>query len=398
MGWFKQLLKPNKDSRDMSQHPTRESAVAIATKEANFPDGINIWYTPDDATVDICFVHGLSGNRDKTWTGSTSSEPWPAVILPSELPNARLMTFGYDAYTVRRQVASTNRLEDHANSLLKDLADIRLTTSSTTRRLIFVAHSFGGIVCKAAIIKSQYSPELHFREIFDSITSIAFMGTPHRGSWIANWAVTPARALGYVKSTNTNLLQVLNTDNEHLDHISLRFLEMLRALSKSGREIRITCFFEELPMPGYGCIVNKESATFAGYQSVSIHKNHSDMVKFSSPEDNGFKRLLGELKRWEQPNTSFGLEHTRSAETATDPRQVARAKPTPPTSSATTGHPTGWTDDDPGKERTPNAASFSQSGSGTQFYMAPGAQNNSGRGQIFNGGNFSGSVTFGSHE
>ncbi|KIL89240.1 hypothetical protein FAVG1_07634 [Fusarium avenaceum] len=381
----------------MFQHPTRESAAIIASKEATFPDGITTWHTPTDASVDICFVHGLSGDRDKTWTGGTSSEPWPAVILPSLLPNARLMTFGYDAYAVGKPVASTNRLEDHANSLLKDLSDVRNSTSSTTRRLIFVAHSFGGIVCKAAMIKSQNSPENHFREIFNSVTSIAFMGTPHRGSWIANWAKTPARALGYVKSTSTNLLQVLSTDNEYLDYIGVTFLEMLRALSKGGREIRITCFFEELPMRGYGCIVSRESATFAGYQSVSIHGNHSNMVKFASPEDNGFKRLLGELKRWEQPDTSFGLEHARSDETATDPRQVAGAKPTPPTSSTTTGIPTGRTDDNPGRERTPGPASFSQSGgSGAQFYMAPGALNNTGSGNIFNGGEFSGPFTFGS--
>ncbi|KAM0188812.1 hypothetical protein ACHAPA_006494 [Fusarium lateritium] len=382
----------------MSLHPAQDLAATTTTKEAYFPDGIKIWHSPTDARVDICFVHGLAGNRDKTWTGSASSEPWPAAFLPSELPNARLMTFGYDAYTLRRQVASTNRLEDHANSLLKDLSDVRWSTSSTTRRLIFVAHSFGGIVCKAAMIKSQTSPEPHFREIFDSITSIAFMGTPHRGSWLADWASIPAQVLGYVKSTNTSLLQVLNTDNEHLDHINVGFLEMLRALSKGGREIKITCFFEELPMPRCGRIVNRESATFAGYQSVSIHGNHSDMVKFAFPEDNGFRRLLGELNRWQQPDASFDPQHTRSDETAT--RHVVRYNPTPPTSSTATGHdhPAGWTNDDSGRERTPGAASFSQSGSGTQFYMSPGAQNNTGRGQIFNGGNFSGSVTFGGRD
>ena len=36
-----------------------------------------------------------------------------------------------------------------------------------------------------------------------------------------------------------------------------------------------------------------------GYTSISIHANHRDMVKFGSAEDTGFKRLLGELVRWE---------------------------------------------------------------------------------------------------
>lgn len=28
-----------------------------------------------DATVDICFVHGLTGNRESTWTAAGQSEP-----------------------------------------------------------------------------------------------------------------------------------------------------------------------------------------------------------------------------------------------------------------------------------------------------------------------------------
>ena len=43
----------------------------------------------------------------------------------------------------------------------------------------------------------------------------------------------------------------------------------------------------------------KKSAIFKGYSSISIYANYSNMVRFGSVEDNGFKRLLGELTRWE---------------------------------------------------------------------------------------------------
>jgi hypothetical protein len=52
-------------------------------------------------------------------------------------------------------------------------------------------------------------------------------------------------------------------------------------------------------LPGVGKVVSKESATLEGYSSISIHDNHRDMVRFGAAEDNGFKRLLGELIRWE---------------------------------------------------------------------------------------------------
>jgi len=33
-----------------------------------------------------------------TWTDRDASEPWPKALLPSEIPTARALTFGYDAY------------------------------------------------------------------------------------------------------------------------------------------------------------------------------------------------------------------------------------------------------------------------------------------------------------
>lgn len=58
-------------------------------------------------------------------------------------------------------------------------------------------------------------------------------------------------------------------------------------------------FFLELPLPVFGRVVSKESATFEGYNPITIHADHRNMVKFGSAEENGFKRLLGELMRWE---------------------------------------------------------------------------------------------------
>jgi hypothetical protein len=48
-----------------------------------------------------------------------------------------------------------------------------------------------------------------------------------------------------------------------------------------------------------GTVVSKESATLEGQPSMSIRANHRDMVNFGSEDDNGFKRVLGELIRWE---------------------------------------------------------------------------------------------------
>ncbi|KAG8411882.1 hypothetical protein J3458_015177 [Metarhizium acridum] len=73
---------------------------------------------------------------------------------------------------------------------------------------------------------------------------------------------------------------------------------MIREQKQKCRDLKVTCFYEELPMPVVGKVVPKNSATLEGYNAISIHANHSDMVKFSSEDDNGYRRVLGELDRW----------------------------------------------------------------------------------------------------
>lgn len=264
-----------------------------------FTDGVEILHDCISAHVDICFVHGLTGNRNGTWTAAGQTEPWPKLLLPSQLTKARILTYGYDAYIVRKSVASANGLSDHAKNLLNDLTTDRAGADALSRPLIFVAHSLGGLVCKETILLSRNNPEPHLQGIFDHTKGIVFMGTPHRGSWMADWGNIPASALGVIKSSNQSLLTVLQTNDAYLQSVQDRFWSMVRESQRAGRGVDVTCFFEELPLLGFGKVVSKDSATLESYNAISVHANHSDMVKFNSADDNGFKRLLGELKRWD---------------------------------------------------------------------------------------------------
>ena len=253
-----------------------------------------------DATVDICFVHGLTGDRESTWTARGQPAPWPESLLPSKLERARILSYGYDAYVVRKSVASSNRLVDHATNLLTDLTADRACCHASSRPIIFVVHSLGGLVCKQAVLLSRNHPEFHLRRVFDCTIGIAFMATPHRGSWLADWAKMPASTLGVFKSVNKSLLEILQTDNQAIELIQVNFWSMIRERQKAGHPPEVTCFVEELPLVGLGRrVVSKESATLEGYHSITIHANHRDMVRFTSAEETGFKRLLGELVRWE---------------------------------------------------------------------------------------------------
>jgi len=276
----------------------------------SFPDGVKVLHDCPDAALDICFIHGLAGGRESTWTGDGQSTPWPKTLLPPKLSKARILTYGYNAYIVRKGVTGSNRLIDHAANLLHDLTTERGSSNASSRPLIFVAHSLGGLVCKKAILLSRNNPEAHLCGMFDCVKGVIFMGTPHKGSWMADWARIPASAVGLVKSANKSLLGILETDNQLLESIQVEFWSMVRGLREGGRNFEVTCFFEELPLPGVRKVVSKESATVEGYPSFSINANHRDMVKFASAEDSGFKRLLGVLDRW-----SSEVGHLRASQT-----------------------------------------------------------------------------------
>src|SRR5271170_2834257 len=74
----------------------------------------------------IIFVHGLTGDREKTWKAKDATAPWPQTLLPSKVPNARVLTFGYDAYVANwRGMVSKNRIGNHAMNLLTSVATFR---------------------------------------------------------------------------------------------------------------------------------------------------------------------------------------------------------------------------------------------------------------------------------
>ena len=282
--------------KSLSSHPD------LQTTEP-FPIGVKVWVPCDDADVDICFIHGLSGNRDSTWTAPGQTEPWPKTLLPKELPNlkARILTYGYDAYPVHRGHASSERMTDHAMKFLQKVVENREKDHAMKRPLIILAHSLGGLVSKQAVLKSKISPEIHLQNLYNMIIGIIFMGTPHTGAWMADWSKIPADVFGILKSTNTSLLRVLQTKDELLHSLNVDFLSLLRVLRESpenDKKINVKCFYEELGYPKVGKIVSTASATFASDPAISVYANHSSMVKFSSTADDGFSSVAAELNRW----------------------------------------------------------------------------------------------------
>jgi hypothetical protein len=125
-----------------------EAAPGLAT--TSLPrengNGLRVLWSPQDAIAEcvkyfefaasifnlqiycdsIIFVHGLTGHREATWTAKGSDLPWPQELLPSEVPKARVLTFGYDARVLDwRSMVAQNRIANHSRNLVHAIANYR---------------------------------------------------------------------------------------------------------------------------------------------------------------------------------------------------------------------------------------------------------------------------------
>lgn len=146
-------------------------------------------------TYSIVFIHGLGGQPRKTWEGPPATAPtsddedrpatrrhsklregirtrfrsrsprptsthrgssafWPADFLPNDIPNARILTYGYNADVINGffQANNKNSLSQHGRDLSAKLE----REIDNQLPIIFVAHSLGGIVVKD-VMKSLFS-------------------------------------------------------------------------------------------------------------------------------------------------------------------------------------------------------------------------------------------------
>lgn len=85
------------------------------------------------AEMDIIAVHGLRGSPVRSWIDSSSQSMWLRDMLQVDVPNTRVMSYGYRTEDVLR--GSNPALDVLANDLIENIMDARARSRSTAVRM-----------------------------------------------------------------------------------------------------------------------------------------------------------------------------------------------------------------------------------------------------------------------
>ena len=164
---------------------TRMRWTPVAKSPAGFDLHRLDWGVPradDEAVVDVVLVHGLTGDPLATWGMSSGSDAactgWPIELAKSLRAEMQLWTAGYPAPLFSSGNATLS-LEQLGRDALSGLAQAGLGQ----RKILFVAHSLGGILVKETLHASVLSSAGSNQQLVAGNThGVVFVGTPHAGS------------------------------------------------------------------------------------------------------------------------------------------------------------------------------------------------------------------------
>ncbi|MCJ1404370.1 hypothetical protein MMC11_007595 [Xylographa trunciseda] len=133
-----------------------------------------------DAEMDIIAVHGLRGSPIRSWTNRSPQTMWLRDMLQVDIPTSRVMSYGYRTEDVLRQ--NRFNLDRFARDLVDSIVDARAGIPNTSRPLMFIGYSFGGLLVKKALLhlrdnEQQLGPEI--KKLLQAVICVIFLGVPH---------------------------------------------------------------------------------------------------------------------------------------------------------------------------------------------------------------------------
>jgi triacylglycerol esterase/lipase EstA (alpha/beta hydrolase family) len=175
--------------------------------------------------------------------------------------------------------------------------------------VIFVAHSTGGLIIKQAYLLGMHNRD--YKHIVDSISSIIFLSTPHRGSNSSNLSEVLRRILTASGRVPKSLIAGVHNSLEALQDLNEQFRQSASWLS-------ICSFYETLPTSiGFRkAIVLQKDSSVLGYPneiSKALDADHEGICKYSSRFDPNYISVRNAIQRFIAQSRSKAEQQAQSS-------------------------------------------------------------------------------------
>ncbi|UZP32266.1 hypothetical protein NXS19_000082 [Fusarium pseudograminearum] len=213
------------------------------------PEGITVLHKPPKPQFEIVAVHGLGSHPDRTWRSRLVKGRKDAAcqiethllrdLLPKDFADAHIMSFAYHSKWLIDAPATTT--QNIGTELLR-----KLEQNSKGLPIIFIGHSFGGIVIKEALCGAAEDSDVRRNTL-----GIIFLGTPHQGSSMSFMATSVAFLTRFLGSS-TELISALGANRASLTDLEERFRSWLNNREQQLEPVRLVAVRETKPAYLFG--------------------------------------------------------------------------------------------------------------------------------------------------
>ncbi|KAJ2969949.1 hypothetical protein NUW58_g9844 [Xylaria curta] len=253
------------------------------------------------ARIDVFAIHGLGSVPGNAWTyrSNETKVHWLSELLPQTMgfEDARIIMVNHQ--TRWASDAAPIQFNDHAYELLEHIESLHKTNSD--RPIIFIAHSFGGLLLKKALILAKARPS----SVAATVRGIIFLGVPHRGTYAA-FLASCISCLTFFRGSSSSLHEFMSVDGPTILELESTFYDGYVIPYHAYQPQPYICDViemrsEQMGNLVLGPIVRQKYGLLRHGRIFTLDTDHRGLNKFYSHSDPNYVKLVGILlqaKTW----------------------------------------------------------------------------------------------------
>jgi hypothetical protein len=242
-----------------------------------------------DVEVDIFAIHGLGSGSNSAWAYKTNDTKvsWLSDLLPKVdgLQDIRVVTVNHQ---IRLDSNTAHMgLQYHAFELLESIQ--RLHKANPDRPIIFIAHDFGGLLLKKALLLAKSRS----KDVAAMTRGIIFVGVSHTVSYSA-YVEYCFSCIASFRGTSSDVLGLMSVDAPALLELESEFYDTYVIQYHSHDPQPYICDILEL-RPGkieklvLGSLVKPKYGQLRHGRLIALDTDRRGLIEFQSRDDPNFQ-------------------------------------------------------------------------------------------------------------